>query len=192
MSRENLFITVDGIDRCGKSTLVSKLKDLFWGSETFSLPKRRQVGVKGVSKARYPSGRLIDLYLKKHLFLSPNEVSILMLSNLVESQEELSEMLQTKTVICDRYVLSNKAYDMARGLTPRERNLLKPDFQFLILASPDECSKRKGYGEEALESLKFQRKVDAAFRKLSKEDNVHILEGNEDEILSQARKILNK
>lgn len=155
----------EGLDKCGKSTQVDLLHRYFEENE---IPSHKISFPERSSK----SGATINEYLSGKSTMRNTDIHELFSENRWEFNNQIIEMLNSgKHVIADRYAFSGVAYSVAKGLNPdwcilSDRGLVAPDIVFFIDISPEEASKRKGFGEEQGETLYFQKKVGKAFNSL--------------------------
>lgn len=101
------FIVFEGLDRCGKSTMVRLLHES--SPETtavYSFPNRST-----------PIGKMIDSFLSSKAEFNAEAIHLLYSANRWECVNEIKTLLsEGKTVICDRYWFSGVAYSFAKGL----------------------------------------------------------------------------
>ncbi|KAJ1532458.1 hypothetical protein HK096_006680 [Nowakowskiella sp. JEL0078] len=97
----------------------------------------------------------------------------------------MKELLQKgTTLIVDRYAYSGVAFSVAKGLPldwckNPDVGLPKPDVVIFMDVSPEEASKRSGFGEERYEKLEFQKKVYETFKEL-KDSNWKLVDASKD------------
>ena len=118
-----MFIVVEGLDGAGKSTQVSRLKD--WLRERGDLEyihfPRYDAPVYGDLIGRFLQGRFGSID-KVH----PQLVALLFAEDRHGAAPQLQEALAAgKTVLLDRYVYSNIAYQCAKLSDPAEREELR-------------------------------------------------------------------
>jgi dTMP kinase len=87
-----------------------------------------------------------------------------------------SLVLEGITVICDRYAFSGIAFSASKGLPYEwcrapDIGLPTPDLTLFLDISPEKAKERGGYGEERYETEGMQRRVRAAFDRISQEMN---------------------
>jgi hypothetical protein len=113
----------------------------------------------------------------KHL---SNEERITLFSdNRKEAAADIVNTLESgKDVLCDRYVPSALAYEMAHGgdytnLIAHEIGLPKPDLVLLVDTPPEVAATRSQYGGEVYEKVDFQTKVASAYKELVRKGTEH-------------------
>ncbi|MQA75719.1 MAG: dTMP kinase [Solirubrobacterales bacterium] len=165
-----MFITLEGIDRSGKTTQAALLAEAL-GPETMLL--REPGGT--------PAGeRIRELLKDPGLELSPG--AELLLFNAARAQlcgEVIGPALEAgRDVVCDRFIDSTVAYQgVARGLgvEPVERlgalvvGSCMPDLTVLLRVEPERARDRREDGDDRfeVEGLDLQRRVAAAYDELA-------------------------
>ncbi len=145
--KRGLFIALEGIDACGKGTVVTRL-----ASALYDADKNNHLLL-----TREPFQR--D-WLKKFLSqLDPLSQGKQALTLFVKDRTEHCKIIESAlkkgvTVLCDRYKYSTYAYQMAQGLTFEEINtahagLLVPDLTLIIDIPAPEATRRMLLGREA-------------------------------------------
>ena len=163
MSNKGLFVVLEGLDRCGKTTqtkLVAQgLKEIY-GEKVITM--------------RFPDrtteiGELLDKYFRKEIEFNHQVVQLLCIANRWEKKEEIEQLIdEGYVIVCDRYIYSGIAYGMANGLgqnwveVPND-GLPEPDLILYLDISVDKIKDRSGYGEEIYEKEEFQLKVKQAY-----------------------------
>lgn len=131
-----MFVTVEGIEGCGKSTLVLRLAERLRDEGRDVFVTREPGGT--------PAGDAIrGIFLETGLALAP--ITEAMLINAARAQHVLEAiepaLKSSRTVLCDRYVDSTLAYqgygrnvDLAllRGLCDMATGGLTPDLTFIL------------------------------------------------------------
>lgn len=201
-TNKGIFIVLEGIDRCGKSTQQKLLGKSIVKGVNMDFP----------NPITY-SWPLIDSYLNGKLPLSPKQAHLLFSFNRQETEEVIKSTLNSgANIICSRYIHSGIAYSMANGLdyewcktvdsltkTSGDGGLPKPDVVFFIDTDPIKCSQRKGYGKQVTEKVEYQKKVRKNFISiLGGTENCIVIDGNAKEkeihreILNHLIKIINR
>jgi dTMP kinase len=177
MKKEGLFITFEGGDGAGKSTLIGKVFD--------HLEKEGQT----VLKTRAPGGTEIGQEIRNLLLhkqgspLSKRCELLLFLADRAQhvDQQILPALSEGKIVLCDRFNDSTVAYQGgARGLTPEivshlcqfACNGLTPDLTLYLDLDPKigfERVKKAGMTKDRIESetLEFHQKIRETFRQIA-------------------------
>jgi len=181
---EGLFVTVEGIDGCGKSTFVKGLAKAL-----------KSEGV-GVAVTAEPTATWLGEAVRRswNEGVSPYAEACLFMADRVEHCKEIAGLLEKESVVlCDRYNDSTLAYqgaalgrecedgvggaiDWLRRATPPD--VLVPDLTFLLKLEPrlamDRISGRNGLTK--FEKLAFLREVDGAYGILARERRFVILD----------------
>lgn len=155
-----MFIVFEGIDRSGKTTIVSKLAKKIESENSFGTEVIRMEFPNRESQ----TGELISRYLKKTALISPQAAHLLFSANRWEMAEFIKERRKRCIVLCDRYVYSGIAYSCANGMDPEwcefpDKGLPVPDVVFFIDTRPQTAAKREGFGDEKYEDTAFLEKV---------------------------------
>jgi len=197
---KNLFITLEGLDGCGKTTQAKLLKDY--------LEERGHI----VYLTREPGGSKIgekirDILLDSNMKIHPWTEALLYLSARLENTLIIKERLKEGfTVICERYIDSTIAYQgYGRGLPidelKRLNNLvtfgLKPHLTILLDIEPNiALQRKKNLDRIEKEGLEFYNKVRIGYLKIAEEekDRVYIVkaEGETKEISKNIFQIISK
>ena len=180
MKKKGLFITFEGGDGAGKSTLIEKIyRGLIQNGHDVFLT--RAPGGTEIGK------EIRNLVLhKQDAFLAPRCELLLFLADRAQHVEEviLPALKEGKIVLCDRFNDSSIAYQGgARGLTPGlVGNLcnfacdgLEPDLTLYLDLDPKigfERAKKAGLSKDRIESeaLEFHNKIREAFRQIAKNE----------------------
>ncbi len=179
MSSRGLFITVEGIDGCGKSTQASLIACALEAAGHDVLRLREPGGVKISEKIRA-------------VLLDPangemGDVCELLLYEAARAQlvhEVIRPALAAgKTVVCDRFYDSTTAYQafadgLDRDMVARANELAvdgcRPDLTLVFDVSVEEASRRRSdrAAEDRLElkGLEFQHRVAAGFRAVAADE----------------------
>jgi len=197
---KNLFITLEGLDGCGKTTQAKLLKDY--------LEERGHI----VYLTREPGGsnvgeKIRDILLDSNMKIHPWTEALLYLSARLENTLIIKERLKEGfTVICERYIDSTIAYQgYGRGLPidelKRLNNLvtfgLKPHLTILLDIEPNiALQRKKNLDRIEKEGLEFYNKVRIGYLKIAEEekDRVYIVkaEGETKEISKNIFQIISK
>ena len=165
-----MFITLEGIDRSGKTTQAAMLADRF-GPETLLL---REPG-------HTDAGERIRGLLKDP------DVELTPLAELLLFEAARAELVARvirpalaagNHVVCDRYVDSTVAYqgvarDLGVELVERLNSIsvdgCMPDLTILLRVDPDVAAGRHGSGDDRFEAegIEFQRRVAAGYDELA-------------------------
>eukprot|EP00835_Amoeboradix_gromovi_P001132 NODE_45_length_27728_cov_0.328387.p14 type:complete len:185 gc:universal NODE_45_length_27728_cov_0.328387:23415-22861(-) len=158
------LIVVEGIDRSGKSTLVTRLTTHY------------QCHKSGFPNRSTDIGQLINKVLTKELEIKDKKaLHLLFTANRWELQEEIKTMLMTRDVVLDRYIYSGIAYSVAQGIDSKwcsnvEQGLIIPDKIIYLDLSAKTSAARKGFGDELYEKQQFLELVTDSFKSLITEE----------------------
>lgn len=183
------FVTVEGLDFSGKSTLVSLLKDELAGLD----PRvffTREPGGTGIAE------RVRALLLDPELEMGPWTEAYLYAAARAElvDREILPRLRRGETVVCERFLDSSLAYQgYGRGLDAREvRDLnswsvgaVVPDRTFYLRLSKEERARRGRESDAPLDRIEligdeFMGRVEAGFEEISRSepDRVRVLDAS--------------
>lgn len=168
------FIVFEGLDRCGKTTIVNRLYE-------------RLSAITPTKKMRFPNrdtpvGALVDSYLKGNTKFEDETIHMLFACDRYENIKKIEDLRKNNILLCDRYYMSGIAFTASKGVdldwcTSIESRLPKPDLTVFLDINFDEQSKRKDFGEEVYEKIEIQQKVLSMYRQLlEKEDNVFVVD----------------
>ncbi|KAF4120633.1 dTMP kinase [Geosmithia morbida] len=171
MPPRGAFIVLEGLDRSGKTTQVKLLEE------------RLRAAGRPVKTMRFPDrsttiGGMIDGYLKSDVELEDHVIHLLFSANRWETARTIISTLEQGTsIICDRYVHSGIVYSAAKGnpsldvgwASAPERGLPRPDRVVFLDLTPEETSRRGGWGDELYEKAEMQNRVRRLFRGLAGE-----------------------
>ncbi len=199
-----MFISLEGIDKSGKSTQISLLVDYL-----------KQKGYEVVQTCEPGGTRLGEKIERILLEPSTKEISgiselFLYLADRAEHVEKIIKpaLEKGKIVISDRFADATIAYQghgrkldipWIKELNKRVTHGLSPDITFLLDISPDLAQKRSGSeGKDRIENEKtsFHQKVRQGYLKLAKRhpERIKVIngEGSVEEIQLTIRKILSE
>lgn len=180
MGKKGLFITIEGTEGSGKSTLINGLA-LALGGRGVKVLRTREPGGHPLSE------RIRELILKENM--DPwTELFLYEASRAEHVSQVIKKALeQNIIVICDRFTASTLAYQsVARGLPWKVIESLnalaiqktKPDFSIFLDLDPKIGLKRASDPNRfEKEGLKFHQKVRSGFLKIvrkNKKDWIHI------------------
>jgi dTMP kinase len=183
------FVTVEGLDFSGKSTLVSLLKDNLAGLDP-PVWFTREPGGTGIAE------RVRALLLDPKLEMGPWTEAYLYAAARAElvEREILPRLGRGETVVCERFLDSSLAYQgYGRGLDAREVRELNswavgtvgPDRTFYLRLSTGERARRAGESEAPLDRIErvgdeFMGRVEAGFEEIARAepDRVRVLDAS--------------
>lgn len=177
MSKRGVFICIEGLDGCGKTT-QAKL-----------LVKKLQKSYKAVYTAEPSRGKIGAFIRKRCLYgekrLSSVAEALLFAADRVEhvENEVLPALDQGKLVISDRYVYSSLAYQGAAGLSLEwiekvNEHALKPDLAVFIDVDPKTVMRRLKPKKSVMENMETQQKVRDVYLKFVAKGKLVRLDGN--------------
>jgi dTMP kinase len=198
MKGKGLFICVEGLDGCGKTTqaklLVRKLKKMGWDAVYTAEPSRGEIG-KFIQK--------YCLHSEKRTF--PIVEALLFAADRFEhvKKEVVPALNEGKIVVSDRYVYSSLAYQGATGLDLKwiemiNEHAIRPNLAFFVDVEPEAVIKRLKLKKSVMENLETQRKVREVYVKLVEKEELVRIDGNRsekkvaDDILKVVLKFLEK
>lgn len=185
------FITFEGIDGCGKSTQIHRLRQRM---EAMSLPCYETFepssGPVGSMLRQCLSGRMkADERAMAALFAADR------LDHLLNDQDGILPKIQQGIhVICDRYVLSNYAYqgvstslDWIEGLNSEAGKILRPDCHVFIDVEPEVSLERMAktrLHRDLYETRERLTEVRSCYfsliHKYEEEENILVVDGNQE------------
>ncbi|CAK5097431.1 unnamed protein product [Meloidogyne enterolobii] len=151
LTSRGLLIVLEGLDRSGKTTqarlLLEHFKSLGIDARIQRFPDREEP----------TTGPAINKFLKNAKNLNENSEAIHLLfsaNRWLLNSKMREELLSGRNLIVDRY--SGIAYSMAKGINKcwacqPEVGLIRPDLVLFFDVSPENTSKRGGFGEEIME-----------------------------------------
>jgi dTMP kinase len=172
-----LFIDFEGIDKSGKATQASLLRDWLIG---------RGFKVEVISFPDYTTeiGLEIKAFLSGLKQYSPEVRQLLYAANRWERKSLIeSWLMDGKIVIADRYTPSGLAYGYANGLPLDwmiciEKGLPQPDAVIVLDISPETSLKRsKGRVDRYESDLKFLENVRSSYKFLAEKFGWYIVNG---------------
>lgn len=175
-----LFISFEGGEGAGKTTLINSLKSIL-ESEGYSVIATREPGGTQLGDVI----RDILLYRDHHVHMCSKAELFLFLSARAEHVKEviLPSLQEDKIVLCDRFSDSSLAYQgYARGLGMQDVEALtnfatdglKPDLTFFLDLDPEEgllrTSKRSKADRIEEQKVEFHKLVREAFTHIAKRE----------------------
>ncbi|MBO2945921.1 dTMP kinase [Paenibacillus sp. F411] len=181
MNRKPMFITIEGGEGSGKTTMVGRLAAYFQNHSIPYLITREPGGIEIAEKIRSlildPSHTEMDARTEALLYAAARR------QHLVEKVEPA--LANGLTVLCDRFVDSSLVYQgLGRGIGMEEVWRLNqfaiedrmPDLTLLLDLDPETGLSRIAANEEReynrldMESLEFHRKVREGYRQVAQRD----------------------
>jgi dTMP kinase len=187
------FITVEGIDGCGKTTQAE-----------FIIDGLVEVGL-SAKLVREPGGDPISESIRKLLLhaeesMSDRAEALLMIASRAQLTDKviLPQIIDGKWVVADRYADSTLAYQGGgRGLSVNSLDMinefgtytLKPDLTFFIDISVDIANSRMRVERDRIEKEgnDFQQRVRDQYLKLSEKDSDRVVVINGDKSIDEIK-----
>lgn len=187
MKTDGLFIAFEGLDGCGKSTQIDRLKK-YINSEYDYLFNNIDIGCEPTDKS---SGKLIRKVLSGEIKVEiPEVISGMFLGDRAIHQEDISDSiyLYNNVYICDRYTYSNVVYnsksieDMSY-IEYLNSSFLNPDLYFYIDTNINTCIERinKRSHKDIFENSKFLYDVKQKYDILCDQGKLIRIDGNQSE-----------
>ena len=166
--KKNLFITLEGIEGAGKSTVIDFIEN-FIASSGYDVVKTREPGGTAIGE------QVREILLNKNNDKLTDDAELLLI--FAARAQHLSEIIlpnltSNKIVLCDRFIDASYAYQGAgRGIEQSKINLLenwvmpdiKPDLTFLLDLDPkiafERTNKRSDADRFESEDIHFFEKI---------------------------------
>jgi dTMP kinase len=178
MERKGLFICVEGLDGCGKTTqakiLVKTLKRMSYDAVYTAEPSRGHIG-KFIKKFCLHDKKRISAVTEALLFAADRYEHV--------ENEVMPALKKGKIVVSDRYVYSSLAYQGATGLDLKwidaiNRHAMKPDLAIFIDVNPEIVIHRLKPKKSVMENLETQRKVREVYMRFVESGELAKIDGN--------------
>jgi dTMP kinase len=187
-----VFICLEGLDGCGKSTQARNLA--VW---------LKSIGKEVVSTAEPtngPIGKLLRKIISGRISVPPLAEAMLFAADRCYHLEETIKpaLNEGKVVVCERYVYSSLAYQQARGVPESvikklNSTFLRPNLVVLLDVPVEVATKRikRKEVDEFEKNREFQEKVRTNYLTLFRKEKLPILDGTlEPRILTEEIKKL--
>lgn len=194
-----MFITFEGPDGCGKSTITSLVYDKL--KDKYNVIKTREPG--GTEISEKIRDLILDVSNEKMTYRTE---ALLYAASRAQHVEEkiIPAIKEGKIVLCERFVLSSVAYQgYGRGLGEEDVMMInnfatggvKPDITFLFdMKGKSSVTRKLELGGDRLENSGdlFHKKVNEAYTELSKRNDYCIIDATKsiDEVLNDCLEIL--
>jgi len=178
MKRKGVFICVEGLDGCGKTTqtrlLVERLEKKGYDAIYTAEPSRGKIGS----------------FIKKYCLHGETRVSSIVEALLFAAdrfehveKEVIPALNKGKLVVSDRYVYSSLAYQGAAGLDLKwiekiNEHAMRPDLAVFIDVEPETVIQRLKPKKSVMENLETQRKVRDVYVKFVEKGELVKIDGN--------------
>ena len=164
----NIFITIEGVDGVGKTATVKSLAELM-GATVIQTPSIKFLNERAILESEC-------IKRDKFLFYS---------NAIIDQQSEIDNLLNSGSVVCDRYIHSTFAYqsddfsDKSSQINTFFEKIRRPDYSFLLTAEKKERLNRiksremqAGFVNDM--DYRFDVIDDAEVRYLSMSDLIHV------------------
>ena len=177
MSKKGVFICIEGIDGCGKTTqaklLAKKLRKSHNALYTAE-PSRGKIGTFIRKRCLYGEKRLSTV-VEALLFAADRVEHV--------ENEVLPALREGRLVISDRYVYSSLAYQGAAGLSLEwiervNEHALKPDLAVFLDVDPKTVMHRLKSKKSVMENTETQQKVRDVYLKFVAKGELVRIDGN--------------
>lgn len=167
-----LFIVLEGLDRCGKSTQIELTRRFlqttcqYANVEEWNFPDRSTT-----------IGQSCDLYLRNKQNMNDKAIHLMFSANRWEKENTIKSLIASGTsIVCGRYAYSGVAYSGAKGMPMDwcrgcDVGLPEPDLVIFLDMDPEVAATRSAYGEERYEKVSFQKVVREKFMEIFSWDN---------------------
>lgn len=178
MEKRGLFICVEGLDGCGKTTQTKLL-----------VRRLRKKGYDAIYTAE-PSRGKIGKFIKKYCLHGEKRVSSIVEALLFAAdrfehveKEVIPALNEGKLVVSDRYVYSSLAYQGAGELDLKwirriNEHVIRPDLAIFIDVEPKIVVQRLKQKKSVMENLGTQRKVREVYINFVKRGELVKIDGN--------------
>jgi dTMP kinase len=193
MGKKGVFMCIEGLDGCGKTTQAKLLAKKFRKSHSAvytAEPSRGKIGAFIRKRCLYGEKRLATIV-----------EALLFAADRIEHVENdvLPALREGKLVISDRYVYSSLAYQGAAGLSLEwiekiNEHARKPDLAVFLDVDPKTVMQRLKPKRSVMETLETQQKVRDIYLKFVAKGNLVRLDGNrtEDEVAEALSTMVSK
>ncbi len=180
---KGVFIAIEGIDACGKGTVVNKL-----GVELYTLDKNNHVFL---TREPYRYAHVTKLLSEKDATKRGDEALKLFVDDRIEHCKTIKQLIEAGIIVLsDRYKHSTYAYQMAQGVLFEKihqlhSGLIVPDLTIIVDITAEEAIKRMAAEkrkQNSFEQREFLEKVRANYRRLKEllGENIVYVDGMRD------------
>ena len=189
-----VFITIEGIDGCGKGTVITKLTQ-----ELFDLNKNNHIYL---TREPYDRNWLDEYFSKPNVDKRGEEAMKLFVQDRLKHCEIIKQLPNNNIILTDRYKHSTYAYQMAQEMSfetihELHKQTLIPDLTIIIDVPAEEAIKRINKNRninDGFEKQEFLTKVRQNYLKLKEKlnENTVIINGNreKEEVFQDVKKIV--
>jgi len=198
MKEKGLFICIEGLDGCGKTTqtklLVRRVKRAGHDAVYTAEPSRGKIG-RCIKKYCLHSEKRVPSVVEALLFAADRFEHV--------ENEIIPALNAGKIVVSDRYVYSSLAYQGAAGLDLKwiemiNGHALRPDLAIFVDVDPEVVVQRLKPKKSVMENLETQRRVREVYVKFIEMRKLVKIDGNRskkevaDDILKVVLRFLKK
>ena len=178
MGKRGIFICVEGLDGCGKTTqtklLVRRLRKKGYDVTYTAEPSRGEIG-SFIKKYCLHGLERVSSVVEALLFAADRFVHV--------EKEVIPALDEGKLVVSDRYVYSSLAYQGAAGLDLKwieeiNEHAMRPDLAIFIDVEPEIVIQRLKPNKPVMENLETQRKVREVYMKFAEKGELVKINGN--------------
>jgi dTMP kinase len=178
MKRKGVFICVEGLDGCGKTTqtklLVERLEKKGYDTICTAEPSRGNIG-KLIKKYCLHGEKRVSSIVEALLFAADRFEHV--------EKEVIPALNEGKLVVSDRYVYSSLAYQGAAGLDLEwiekiNEHAIRPHLAVFIDAEPETVIQRLKPRKSVMENLGTQQKVREVYVKFAEKGELVKIDGN--------------
>ena len=178
MGKRGIFICVEGLDGCGKTTqtklLVRRLRKKGYDVTYTAEPSRGEIG-SFIKKYCLHGLERVSSVVEALLFAADRFVHV--------EKEVIPALDEGKLVVSDRYVYSSLAYQGAAGLDLKwieeiNEHAMRPDLAIFIDVEPEIVIQRLKPNKSVMENLETQRKVREVYMKFAEKGELVKINGN--------------
>ena len=185
-----LFIVIEGIDGCGKTTQIELLKSKFKSNN------RKVIDTHEPTDG--PIGALIRNIMKGRVQTDQSTIAALFAADRLDHiNNPINGMLKKRAegfnIICSRYYFSNYAFqseyvpiDWLVSMNSLSKKFIKADFTFYINVDPKICIERISTGRSEIEMYENYDKLNnthqvflSHFEHYGQDENIHIIDGHQ-------------
>lgn len=181
MARRGVFICVEGLDGCGKTTqtrlLVERLRRRGHDAVYTAEPSRGKIG-KFIKEYCLHGGKRVSNAVEALLFAADRLEHV--------EKEVVPALDRGRLVVSDRYVYSSLAYQGASGLSLEwiekiNEHAIRPNLAIFIDVEPETVVKRLKPERSVMENLATQREVQKVYMKFVEKGDLVRIGGNRSE-----------
>jgi len=178
MGAKGVFVCVEGLDGCGKTTqtrlLVKRLKKMGYDAVYTAEPSRGKIG-RFIKKHCLHGGKRGSAVVEALLFAADRFEHV--------ENEVVPALNGGKVVVSDRYVYSSMAYQGAAGvdlgwIERINEHAIHPSLAIFIDVEPATVVRRLKPNKSVMENLETQQKVQEVYVRLVKRGDLVRVDGN--------------